>query len=148
MKALFSNRTRRRTAFAMLLVWAFALVSGMANACVLDALGRHPHDPHARHSEMRDVSHVLPDSKSEGNVSHDDEPDAAKEGCLKVCEDASQSLLNQPSSANLTDPGLAPFVGVAWTVEMPVRSAPCRSNDLQPPSSGPPLRVRLSRLAL
>ena len=148
MKALFSNRTRRRTALAMLLVWAFALVSGMANACVLDALGRHPHEPHARHSEMREVPPVLPDSKSEGNVRHHDEPDVAKEGCLKVCEDASQSLLNQPSSTDLTDPGLAPFVAAAWPVATLVQSAPCRLSDLQPPSSGPPLRVRLSRLAL
>ena len=143
-----STRTRRRTAFAMLLVWAFALISGVANGCVLDAHGRRHHDTHAAHSGVHDVSPVSIDAHSEGNLGHGDELDAAKEGCLKVCEHGSQSLLKQSSSADLTDPGLAPFVAVAWTVAMLVHSAPCRSNNLQPPSSGPPLRVRLSRLAL
>ena len=132
----------------MLLVWAFALMSGMVNACVLDSHGTHRHDPHARPPEIHKLPSVHLDSHSEGILSHDDGPDAAKEGCLKVCQDGSQPLLKQSSSADLTDPGLAPFVAVAWPVAMLVHSAPCRSNDLQPPSSGPPLRVRLSRLAL
>ena len=143
-----STRTRRRTAFAMLLVWAFALISGVANACLLDAHGLRHHDQHGAHSGVHDEFPVRIDAHSEGNLGHGDELDAAKEGCLKVCEDGSQSLLKQSSSADLTDPDLAPYVAVAWTVAMPVHSAPCRSNNLQPPSSGPPLRVRLSRLAL
>ena len=143
-----STRTRRRTAFAMLLAWVFALISGVANACLLDAHGLRHHDQHAAHSGVHDVFPVRIDAHSEGNLGHGDELDAAKEGCLKVCEHGSQSLLKQSSIADLTGPGLAPFVAVAWTVAMLVHSALCRSNNLQPPSSGPPLRVRLSRLAL
>ena len=90
MKALFSNRTRRRTVLAMLLVWEFALVSGMVNACVLDAHGSHPHDSNAHKSEIHEFPAVLFDSHSEGNLGHDDGPGIAKEGCRKVCEDGSQ----------------------------------------------------------
>ena len=148
MKLLPSVTPRRRTAFAMLLVWAFALVSGMVNACVLDAHGSHPHDPNAHKSEIHEFPAALFDSHSEGKLSHDDEPDVAKEECLKVCEDGSQTLVKQSYSADLTDPGLAPFVAAVWPVATLVQSAPCWLSNLQPPSSGPPLRVRLSRLAL
>ena len=61
----------------MLLVWAFAMVSGMVNACVLDAHGSHPHDPNAHKSEIHEFPAALLDSHSEGKLSHDDEPDVA-----------------------------------------------------------------------
>jgi hypothetical protein len=148
MNPLPSTRTRRRTACAILFVWAFALVSGAANACLLDAHALHKHDLHLPHSEVHDLSRTLLDAHAEGNLSHDVEPEAAKEACLKVCEDGSQSLLMQSSSADLADPGLAPFIAFAWTVATLVQMVPSRSNDRQLPSCGPPLRVRLSRLAL
>jgi hypothetical protein len=39
---LFSNiRSKRSIAFIALLVWVFALASGVANACLLEARGTH-----------------------------------------------------------------------------------------------------------
>jgi hypothetical protein len=148
MNSLPSTRTRRRTAFAILFVWAFALVSGAANACLLDAHGLQKHDLHLPQSEAHDLSRTLLDAHAEGHLSHDDEPDAARQACLKVCDGGSQSLLMQSSSADLADPGLAPFIAATWTVAMRVQMVPSRPNDVHLHFCGPPLRVRLSRLAL
>ncbi|MEP6964245.1 MAG: hypothetical protein ABI845_02070, partial [Polaromonas sp.] len=43
MKLLFNRRAKRNTAFMVLLVWLFALASGVANACLLEARQTHSH---------------------------------------------------------------------------------------------------------
>ena len=82
-----STRTQRRIAFAVLLVWLFAVASGVANACLLEVSD----GPQAR-----------------GVHAHrDDAPP-----CLKVCDEGSTALLKLQAPVDLSDPGMAPLVAV------------------------------------
>lgn len=145
---LFSNtRTKRSTAWMMLLVWAFALASGMANACLLKERDTHEHvtavdAPHATVQTAEAVGRVS------SAADHDDDSHTSKAPCLKACDDGSLSLQKQIPGLNLTDPGITFAVMLTWPVAVPVVSAEARTDDLRPPISGPPIRVRYSRLAL
>ena len=145
---LFSNpRAKRTTAFVVLLVWLFAVASGVANACLLEAPGVHSHGATARWAKTGQAPVQL--AGHAGAVDdHDDDSDSPKESCLKVCDDGSKAPVKLHTGFDLTDPGMAPLVAVAWNAASPVVSGPCRRVDLQPPIAGPPVRVRYSRLAL
>jgi len=145
---LFSNtRTKRSTAWMMLLVWVFALASGMANACLLEVRGTHEHAAEIDASHGTDQAAV--EAGHVGSVAdRDDDSHASKAPCIKACDDGSLSLLKQIPGLDLTDPGIAFAVTLTWPVAVPVVSAQRRTDDLRPPRSGPPIRVRFSRLAL
>ena len=147
MKPSSNHRAKRNTAFVALLVWLFALASGMANACLLEAPGTHAHAP--KHGAS-DVAHAtaMPAGHAIADDDHDDDADGSKEACLKTCDDGSNAPVKLKASFDLSDPGLAPVVAIAWNAAIPAVSAPYRLNDLQPPIVGPPFRVRYSRLAL
>ena len=83
MKSFSNHRAKRNTPFVAMLVWAFALASGMANACLLETPGKHAHIG------------------------------ASQESCLKACGDGSNAQIKLQAGVDLTDPGLAPFVGFA-----------------------------------
>ena len=147
MKFFADIRTQRNTAFAMLLVWVFALASGVANACLLEtpdhhstAVNRSAAIPIQAPAEW--AAHV---DASDG---HHDDADSTKESCLKVCDDGTHALSKVYPGVDHTDPGPPPLVTTLWTGSMPVVSAPCRLDDSAIPIVGPPLRVRYSRLAL
>ena len=88
------TRTQRRIAFAVLLVWLFAVASGVASACLLQASdgspapGVHPH---------RAAASGGPTAVSAGHFEagdgHDDDTRAAAPLCLKVCDEGSTALL-------------------------------------------------------
>ena len=148
MKPFSNHRTRRNTTFVAMLVWAFALASGMANACLLETQGKHPH---ATASNSSDAHHTHANDALAGDaiaVDHDDDADASKESCLKACDDGSNGPVKLQAGVDLTDPGLAPFVLFAWVATTPVASAPNRFDELQVPVVGPPFRLRYSRLTL
>ena len=119
MKPCSNRRTRRNTTFVAMLTWAFALASGMANACLLVTQGKHAHIAAAHPSAHRPHAHA-----------HD-----------AVAGDAMAGV-------ELTDPGLAPFVVFACTATTPVASVPSWFDELQVPVVGPPFRLRYSRLTL
>ncbi len=149
MNPRFNYRAKRNTAFAMLLAWIFALVSGSVNACLLEVRDTYHERFAVAHSAASDVGHESPSGNEKLTVaSHHSDSDATKAPCLKVCDDVSQSLLKVNSIFNPTDPGQAPFITVLWTAVIPVISAPRRVNDPWLPPLGPPLRLRFSRLAL
>lgn len=148
MNPRIDNRAKHSTAFAMLLAWAIALVSGVANACLLEVRNTNHEGFAIAHSAASDVGHESPKSKALAVSGHHSVSDAAKAPCLKVCNDVAYSLLRLNSKIDPTDPGLASFVTVLWTAAIPVISAPRRTNDLWPPPLGLPLRLRFSRLAL
>jgi hypothetical protein len=53
MKHFFNSRTKRSTAFVVLLVWLFALASGAANACFIQAAEEtHDHGSRAAHTHL------------------------------------------------------------------------------------------------
>ena len=157
MKSFSNKRTRRNTAVAALLVWLFALSSGIANACLLEAPTKHSHSHIHSHTRSQTHSHAAK-AASELHHAHfgltehsaaleSDErhADVPKDACLKVCDDRSKAPVKLKTSSDLLDPGMPPVVALAAT---PVACAPCEMGDLQPPIVGPPFRVRYSRLAL
>ena len=143
---LFSNTFIQRKAVAMvLLVWLFALASGVANACLLETPTTHAHVVAAASGGVR-VPAVM--AGHTGAVADDgDKSSAARASCLKVCDKSSNALTTQPSRA-LQDTGPAPLVRVLWPVAVADRAAPSQTSAPEPAAPELPLRVRYSRLAL
>ncbi len=82
MKFFAHNRTKRHTAFVVLLVWLFALASGVANACLLqtpELPSTAQHGPEAATTQVPAHSDGHP-----GGSAHHDDADSTKESCLKV----------------------------------------------------------------
>ena len=147
MKPVFNNHAKRSTALVAMLVWVFALASGMANACLLEVPGAHAHATKHGHAEAaHEAASSTGNAMADGD--HDDDADSSKEACLKTCDDGSNALVKLKASFSWPDLGLAPVVAIAWNAATPAVSAPSRMNDLQSPIVGPPFRVRYRRLAL
>lgn len=141
------NRIKRNTALVVLLVWFFALASGVANACLLEQPGPQ--------SSKQNASTVLTSMVSAESVvvlgasaGHDDHSDVSKESCLKVCDEGTQTLPTVHLSDDNTDPSSAPWVTTLWTESQQLVSASRRAFDAARPFVDLPLRVRYSRLAL
>ena len=150
MPSLPNTSTRRTTACAMLFVWLFALASGLANACLLEPHGVHDHGSPPSQRAPDDAALGDTARHADGVAHSGDESDnmPSKESCLKTCDEVSQTLLKHASSFDLVDPGLAPFVAVAWAAEVHVTPAPGRAHDFRLPERGPPIRLLFSRLEL
>lgn len=146
MKFLDGSRTKRNTAFAVLLVWLFALASGVANACLLETA--EPHSKAARPAAATSQGPAELVAHLGASAGHADDSDSSKELCLKVCDDGTHTLPKLYSGADHNDPGPAPLFTTLWTGSPHVVSALRRLDDLALRSVGPPLRVRYSRLAL
>lgn len=146
MKPFSHQRTKRNTTFVALLVWLFALVSGMANACLIEAPGKHPHVA-AAHSAEPPHTHVSGGHAAAVDDDIDDQ-DSSKESCLKACDDGAKAQVKLKAGVDLTDPGLAPFVVFAWNAATAVASLSVRCDILQVPIVGPPFRTLYSRLTL
>lgn len=131
MNFLDNRRIRHHIALVVLLVWLFALASGVANACLLEAPRAQAHEAQASaagHDE---------------NDSH-----GARESCLKVCSDGAQSPTTPDLKLVQADIGLPALVAVLWNPSEPAATAPRGGVADPPPDTGPPVRVRFSRLAL
>lgn len=148
MKFFADARTKRNTAFVVLLVWLFALASSVANACLLET--NEPRHAMAAKESAPPTSHAPAELPAQlgANAGHHDDSDGTKESCLKVCDDGTRALPKAYSSVDHNDPGPAPLVATLWTASPHVVSAPRRADDWAIPIFGPPLRVRYSRLAL
>ena len=59
MKVFSTIRTQRSPAFVALLVWLFALASGVANACLLELPDRHSNAVRASHPTAKLVGDDL-----------------------------------------------------------------------------------------
>ena len=147
MKFFADTRTKRNTAFVVLLVWLFAFVSSVANACFLGT-----DQPQSRAAKKTASTTIQAPAGAHAHLGtdagHHDDSDGTKESCLKVCDDGTHTLPKAYAGVDHNDPGPAPLVATLWTASQPVVSAPRRLDDLVIPIVGPPLRVRYSRLAL
>ena len=148
MKPLFSSSTKRSTAFVVLLVWLFALASGVANACLIQAKEINRHGSLAAYSSAAEKGHAASAVLGDPIPKYDFGFEASKSQCLKVCDDGSQSLPKQPVGFDWTHPDPAPLPAVTWATATPVASAHSLAVFQRPPDPGLPIRVRLSRLAL
>ena len=147
MKIFHSRRAKRTTASLTLLVWLFALASGVAHACLLDpgdetlrgAAGEFAHSSHGNTGAAPHKDHAS-DPDVESGVS--------KAPCLKACDDGSRSLPSSSSGLDLTDPGIPTLVTILWTPDAQAIGTSARLSMTQPPPSVQPVRTRFSRLAL
>ena len=148
MKPFSSTRAKRGTAFVALALWLFAMTSGIANACLLEAPGPHSHDAAETHATAANDPHARSEGHGAAHAGHDGDLDESKAPCLKVCDDGTHALLKRVPVIDLTDPGQVALVAVLWISTVPVVSALGRAPEHRPPDRGPPIRVRFSRLAL
>jgi hypothetical protein len=147
MKLFSGNRAKRSTAFMVLLVWLFALASGVANACLLEERGTHSHllaagSCEAAHAEVTILpghAGAVPDSVDDSDL---------KALCLKVCDDGSRSLPKHDWTSDQPNPGPAPLVAILWRTVATVIPTLRQMDDLQPDRPGLPIRIRYPRLAL
>lgn len=132
----------------MLLVWLFAVASGIANACVLKV---HGDDAKVFSSEALGdaIAHNAPAGHTPDADDHDgDELDISKAPCLKVCDDSSQALIKLKAFFHLAERGSALTDSMLWAAAMQVASAHRDMDSSASATSEPPVRVRYSRLAL
>ena len=144
---LFSNICTKRTiALMVLLAWMFALASGVANACLLEARETHSHTVTAKSSEAAYESVIFPSHA--GAVADGVGESHSKAPCLKVCDDGSRSFPKQDSTVAQNNPGPALLVGILWGTVAPVVPTLRQIDDEQPAKPVLPIRVRFSRLAI
>ena len=98
MKPLLNSRAKRKAAFVALLVWLFALGSGVANACLLQA---------AR-SAAAETEHAISPAQVSAIPDHEDGLKASKSECLEAFEVDAQSLPKQQVIFDSTHPVLTP----------------------------------------
>ena len=144
MKPLFNSRTKRDTAFVVLAVWLFALASGVANACLIQAREMHANSSVPAYSCPAGNGRAISTVHVDAIAQHEPGLEASKSQCLKVCDDGSQSLQKQKAGFDLTHPGLAPLLAVAWSTATPVVSALGFGVFHRPPAPGLAISVRLT----
>ena len=156
MKYFADSRSKRPTALVVLLLWLFALASGVANACLLETPGLHSHsNPHANlhataaQAPAHEASHAHSQQRGDrANATGHGDPDTSKEACLKACDDGTRTAPKAYAGVEQVDPGPPPLVARLWVTSTHIAPAPRRLDALAIPIVGPPLRVRYSRLAL
>ncbi len=147
MKLLASTFAKRNTAFLVLLVWVFALASGVANACLLEVRGSHGQLTVSAGFEA-EAKPEVPVGHAGAAAGHDDDADASKAPCLRACDDVARSLPKQDLTAARADPGPAPLVLILWAAATPVVLPFHQTDPAQPYVPERPVRTRYSRLAL
>ena len=128
----------------MLLVWLFAVVSGIANACILKA---HGDDAKVFTSEALEAANAH-NAPAGHTPNADDELDISVAPCLKVCDDSSQALIKLKAFVDWADRDPALTDSMLWAAAIQVTSAHRHLDSSVSATSEPPVRVRYSRLAL
>ena len=147
MRFFTRTRSRRHTAFVLLVAWLFTLASSVANACFVEAREAHA----AAATTAQPVSLQAPAALHAQMATHADhhpDPGSAKKACLKACDDGTHALPKLHSGLEHDAPGPATQLATLWTASPHVVSAARRVDDWAIASVGPPLRVRYARLAL
>lgn len=141
-----SHHRKRSIALAMLLVWVFALLSGLANACLTEPRSELAHAG----TQVSQADHparatVLPHAADQAQ--HDEHSDKAP--CQKSCDASSQTLLKQLPKVDTPD--LQALVLAPHRQVNDLHMAPdvlVRTALAAVPPPSPPPRVQFSRLAL
>ena len=141
-----SRHHKHSIAITMLLVWMFALLSGVVNACLTEPRGEPGHaathiSP-ADHPATAAVRYHAADQAQDG-----EHPDKAP--CQKSCDASSQTLLKQ--LPKFDTPDLQALGPVPYRQAIDLSMAPAvlvRAALAAVPPPLPPPRVQFSRLAL
>lgn len=147
MNAFVNSLTGRRIVHTLLLVWIFALGSGLANACLLQQSGTHGHGPSGDGQPTSQAPRVSPGHLG-ADSDHLDNAGLAKSACLKVCGDGAQTIVKWAVSADVADVAMASPTVLAWSAPLDTAEQSNAWFDLPDPSPGVPVRTRFSRLAL
>lgn len=141
-----SRHQKRSVAFTMLLVWVFALLSGVANACLVESRGEPGlSGPHASQADRHGQAALQPHAAD--HTRHDEHSDKAR--CQKSCDEASQTLLKQLPKLDTPQLQAAPPPTPAQAIELQIAPAALvRATLAAVPPLSPPPRVQYSRLAL
>ena len=145
MKLLSSSFAESNAASLVLLVWVFALVSGVANACLLETRGAHGHLTAAGGFEEAAATGM---SAGKAVADHHDDAHNSNASCLKACDDVAQSLPKQDLTAAQADPDPAPLVSILWTAATAAVLPFRRTDPVQPHVPERPIRIHYFRLAL
>ena len=144
---LITSRHRKRSiALTMLLVWVFALLSGVANACLTEPRGEPAHA--GLHTSQPDhPARTALQSHVADQAQHDEHPDKAP--CQKSCDESSQTLLKQLPKVDAPDlQAVAPLTCMRASDLHLAPAALVRAALAAVPPPSPPPRVQFSRLAL
>ena len=149
MTNFFKTRINRIGAFAMLLVWVFALISGVANACLLESPGFTAQAGATGEINEHGTAQVSLRSHAaiEGDLERAEDGHTSKQPCLKVCDDSSRSLPKKYPAGEV-DPRQPIIVAVLWSLAEPIRLQYKQPSSTQHVASLLPLRVLYARLAL
>ena len=141
-----SRHHKRSIALTMLLVWVFALLSGVANACLTEPRGELAHSG-IQVSQTDQPTPAVAQPHAADQAQHGEHPDKAP--CQKSCDASSQTLLKQLPKVDTPDlQALVP--ATHWQVN-DLHMAPAalvRAALAAVPPPSPPPRVQFSRLAL
>lgn len=144
-----SLRHQRRFCGLMLLLWLFAVLSGTVNACVLAEAAPPAHHEHAEHALAHDAiegkGHEHADEHADEHPAHHHAD--AHVACHKFCQDEARTL---PTLKHLDGADFAPILLLYGSPLLPKVTAlqPVAQAPQRPPAHGPPLVIRLLRLAL
>lgn len=140
----FDRRRLRRTAWATLVFWLFALTAGVVNACALTPAG-----PAERGGVHGDIALHDPHAGAPTAAAHasQHEQDSGKVSCLKFCDDESSAIAKLKAPVVDLDSSLLTVVE-AWNPIAAIGSVGFRQSLERPGSQGPPLVIRYLRLAL
>lgn len=141
-----SRHHKRSIALTMLLVWVFALLSGVANACLTEPRGELAHaGTQVSQADHPAAAALQPDDADQAQ--HGEHPDKAP--CQKSCDASSQTLLKQ--LPKFDTPDLQALVPATHRQVSDLHMAPAalvRAALAAVPPPSPPPRVQFSRLAL
>lgn len=135
---------KRRFALALLVLWLFALGAAWANACLLQDRTTHLDPSLVATAESPVVSpgHIGVLASHAQNLPPGEAP------CLKLCDDASQSLVKWPTGMELPDVAMPPPFAMAWSESVAALDARRPVRIERPARQDLPLRTRYRRLAL
>ena len=150
----FTRQQLRHTACLTLFAWMFALLSGVANACLTQPEARAGLGSTSSQADplgggtaglvTRQVEHIdLHGAIDDDRVGHH----SAKEGCLKFCADES-SAVTQSRAPQTDAPGSVFVASVQWPSAAPFAAASEWTPAERPASVGPPLFISLLRLTI
>lgn len=130
-----------------LVVWLFAIASGIVNACLLETHEAHIHGVSAKQDRSALFSAVV-DHDSHRPADHGDKTNVVNAPCLKFCDDETNTPVKQPSPINLPDVIVVTPIAAIWMPPTLVTMRRHRAQALRSLAAGPPVRLRYSRLAL
>ena len=156
MLAFSHHRAKRRTVLVTLVVWVFALMAAVANACLLQV--KEPGDHHWQAPSQASAGKVIESHAFLAETHHDEalgthaeasvDADASKEPCKNFCDAETSTTAAKQEAHDAVALGYASLhVGACAPYLAPVAVAKQSFDDRPPPHSSP-IAIRFLRLTI